>query len=607
MSAPGVCERNLKLLMKKNLLLRQSLVSLLLIAACGARGLAAPDAPRARFGRLSGTVTDVEGNPLMGATVVLMGPLWGAAPRLEAVAERILTDAHGEFAVARLAAGLYSIRVVSPMRLPLLRNGIQVVAGETARQKFVLGDIFSSLRLQAPSTKVSVSGDDWKWVLRNSASTRPVLRYKEASQNGANPSFASMWRSQAGRRLIGMMPGSSRSDALADDPGFGSVLAYLRPLSEDSDLLVAGLMAPSNLLTSSLATSFRKHVSNGDPQELTLVVHQLNFGEGAQVVFGGGRDGLIRAQGVAMSYFHSHNISDSLTLTTGFGIDYLDAPHDAVAARPRLKLDYRVDRNTSVVVQMGTARLDDGSGTLLERIGSLNSFPRVTLRGDRARLEESNHAEVGVHRRLSKTSKVEVAAFRDDFQNAAVWGLRSAAAPSWLVAYLLPNPTPGGVILNAGDYRSSGFRAAYSVGLGSNAGAALDYSTGEALTMDPSFAANGRFFLRPNLSRTFGGKVWARIPVSHTQITTSYQSLQPGRVTGVDPYGQAELQLQPFLGFQIRQPLPALSFFPAHIEALADFRNLLGQGYAALPGSQGTPFLLTSAYQSFRGGFSVQF
>jgi hypothetical protein len=75
----------------------------------------------------------------------------------------------------------------------------------------------------------------------------------------------------------------------------------------------------------------------------------------------------------------------------------------------------------------------------------------------------------------------------------------------------------------------------------------------------------------------------------------------------VDPYGQADLQLQPFLDVQIRQPLPALAFLPAHIEAVADFRNLIAQGYSPLTQSGEMTLLLSSAYRSVRGGFSVEF
>jgi hypothetical protein len=243
----------------------------------------------------------------------------------------------------------------------------------------------------------------------------------------------------------------------------------------------------------------------------------------------------------------------------------------------------------------------------------LNAFPRVTSRGHQLRLEEVNHGEVSVQHQLGRRARIEMAAYHDYFQNAAVWGFgRPSAASAWLRGNILPNPISGGLIVNGWDYGSSGIRATYSMNLGSHMGAALDYALGEALTVNSTgLAGDARKNIRRNLraepSRSFGGKIWTRVPVSNTRIITSYQCLQRGRLTSVDPYGQADLAIHPFLGLQIRQPLPTLSFLPAHIEALADFRDLLGQGYTSLPHSGGKSFLLTSAYRSLRGGFSVQF
>jgi hypothetical protein len=66
------------------------------------------------------------------------------------------------------------------------------------------------------------------------------------------------------------------------------------------------------------------------------------------------------------------------------------------------------------------------------------------------------------------------------------------------------------------------------------------------------------------------------------------------------------MDIQPFLNVQIRQPLPTIEFLPAHIEAVADFHNLLAEGYVPLTSSEDR-LVLTPAYRSFRGGFSVQF
>jgi hypothetical protein len=582
------------------------LLALVLTGGLTLSALWAAPSSSSGFGRLSGSVTDTQGNPLMGATVFILGPLPGNGYGPGAANEHVLTDANGEFAVERLAPGWYSLRVTSPTRLPALRNGVHIEGGRTAEQKFVLSDILSPLHIQTPSSRVSISGTDWKWVLRTSPATRPILRYQEVAH--AAPAKVSKRPSTAARHLIGIMPGSSSSDALVRNPGMGSVLAYLRPLSADSDLLVAGAMGAYGPQASSVGTSFRNHMGKADPQELTLVVHQLSFADGGQFA-----TGVAQAQGIVVGYSHTRRLSDSLSFAGGLEIDYLNSLRSVAAASPRVKLEYRVSPSTSLVARYGAIREDGDSGTLLGRIGLLNAFPLVTLRDNRLRLEQVNHAELGIHRRLSKSSRVELAAYRDYFQNAGIWAFGSPGTSAWLSSNLLPDPTSGGLILNAGNYHSLGVRATYSLTLGSHLGGAFEYAVGEALTMKAAHFSVGdaprgfQGMLRPDRSQSLGGKVWTRIPISNTQVVTSYQWLEQGRVTGVDPYGQADLQMQPFLGVQIRQPLPTLSFFPARVEALADFRNLLGQGYVSLPRLNGKPFLLTSAYRALRGGFSVQF
>jgi len=178
---------------------------------------------------------------------------------------------------------------------------------------------------------------------------------------------------------------------------------------------------------------------------------------------------------------------------------------------------------------------------------------------------------------------------------------------------VMPNPASGGMTLNAGSYQSSGFRAQYSRRLGGILEAAVMYASGEALAVDPDAAGRGdlssnlRQDLKPARSRSIAGKVSARVPRSKTEVVASYEWLTGDRVTTVDPYGEVNLGVHPYLDLQVRQPLPNLAFLPAHIEAVADFRNLLAQGYVPTPGAGEESLFLAPAYRSFRGGFSVQF
>jgi len=566
----------------------------------------------AGYGRLAGIVFDTQGTPLMGATVMILGPTAIAAELASQTMERVVTDAQGRFSVEHLVPGWYSLKVSSPTRLPAMRNGIRVAAGETAIARFVLTDTFAPIRFQVPNSSVSTWGDDWKWVLRTSSTTRPILRYREQPQVAeASSKQDEKLALPPSQRMIGILPGSARRDALADDPGLGSVIAYLRPLSRDSDLLVAGSFAPASTEAGTVATVYRHYTLKGESQEMGLIVHQFSLAGGLLLPVANGLEGFSRGQGVVLSYADTRLIAPKVLVTAGMDINYLNSLAEVMTAQPHVKLEYQATGATVLAAQYGSARADD-SDTLLERVGMLNAFPRITERDYRLQLEQLNHAEVAVNHRIGKSARVQAAAYRDALRNAAVWGFGNPTSTTGLAGNFLPNPAAvQGIVMNAGNYRSAGFRAVYSQTFGKHCEALLSYSTGDALAAGGAGGqarfSNWQGVLHAQQTTSLAGKFSSEMPVTHTRFITAYEWVPNNRVSLVDPYGQASLQIQPYLGFQIRQPLPTLTFLPAHIEALADFRNLLGQGYVPVGQAGEKPLLLSSGYRCFRGGFSVQF
>jgi Carboxypeptidase regulatory-like domain len=563
----------------------------------------------AGYGKLAGIVSDTQGNPLMGATVMMIGPTAIATEMTSQTVERVITNAHGQFTIEHLVPGWYSLKVISPTRLPAMRNGIRVDADETAVARFVLTDIFAPIRFQVPNSSVSTWGDDWKWVLRTSSTTRPILRYRQAQKVAKVYSPNAKMPLPQSQYMVGMLPGSLRRDPLTDDPGLGSVVAYVRSLSVDSDLLVAGSFATTSTQASTVTTVYRRNLLKGDPQEFGVSIHQFNLAGGFPLSGEAGQNFSSHGQGLVLTYSETRLLSPKVTVTAGMDVDYLSAVGEVMTAQPHVKLEYQAAPSTVVTAQYGSARAE-GADSLLERVGMMNAFPRLTERDYRLRMERLNHTEVSVNRRIGKTARVQVASYQDDFHNAAVWGLNIQGTP-WLAGNFVPNPATNGIVMNAGNYQSAGFRAVYSQTFGSHLEALVSYATGDALTtrrwMAPGTRQDPQAMLRSEQTTALTGKISAEIPVTHTRIMTSYERVPNDRVSLVDPYGQAMLQVQPYLGVQIRQPLPTIAFLPAHIEALADFRNLTAQGY--VPVSQGgeKPVVLSSGYRCFRGGFSVQF
>ncbi|HEX5411772.1 MAG TPA: carboxypeptidase-like regulatory domain-containing protein [Terriglobia bacterium] len=576
--------------------------------------LAACQGFSADYGRVSGKVTDSGGAPIMGATVLLSGPGIGAPNGLlEGSLDRVFTDAQGNFTIRRVAPGWYSLQVVSPARLPGFRDRVQVRPGVTTREAFALGDILSGFRWPRSDSGSHSWEQGWKWILRTSASTRPILRYRKADRD---PQQTAEHPSLPVQHVVAMIPSSGGANGLSRDTGTGTVVAYLRPLDLNSDVLVAGSVDRSDADGSSVIAEYRRGLLNQNHQEISLAVHRLEIGGIASPDSTSEGQGIPMSRGMVLRYLQTRQISSDLTLTAGIEMKYLNSAGDAGTAQPEIDLSYVLDPSTELTMSFGSGTPEQPD-TLLKRIGDLTAFPQITLQNFRPRLESSRHAEFRLRRKFRDGSRIEIAAYHDGFQDVAVWGLGG-------VQDLVSSPTKGNVlitpngraVLNVGTYGSSGAEVAYERQLGQRGEVGIMYAFGNALAVGPAAEAghgtpveapNLPGYLRSQLTQTVSGRFSTCIPGLKTQIVSSYSWLPAGRVTAVDPYGQSRMEFQPFLGMEIRQPLPKIDMLPLQIVAIADFRNLLGQGSVSVRQADGSSVLLTPAYRSVQGGFAVQF
>jgi hypothetical protein len=83
-------------------------------------------------GSVSGTITDPSGAGITGAKVTVTNDAMGTQ-------NTTVTTGAGEYTIPELPAGLYSVTVVAPGFTTLVRNGITVSVGETARVDLQLG------------------------------------------------------------------------------------------------------------------------------------------------------------------------------------------------------------------------------------------------------------------------------------------------------------------------------------------------------------------------------------------------------------------------------------------------------------------------------------
>src|ERR1700691_5003443 len=141
------------------------------VAALFLSALAAfPATGVALSGSIAGVVRNSSGVPQMGAAVFLFN-------RSEHLLNRALTNERGMFGFGMLTPDVYSVRVSLASFVPAVKEKIAVQPGMQSLLYVNLASVLSSIELvYAKPGEGALMSDDWKWVLKESASTRPVLR-----------------------------------------------------------------------------------------------------------------------------------------------------------------------------------------------------------------------------------------------------------------------------------------------------------------------------------------------------------------------------------------------------------------------------------------------
>jgi hypothetical protein len=96
-------------------------------------------------------------------------------------------------------------------------------------------------------------------------------------------------------------------------------------------------------------------------------------------------------------------------------------------------------------------------------------------------------------------------------------------------------------------------------------------------------------------------------PWTGTQFSASYQWTDRHSATASHFFTTQRARAEAGLNFYVRQPIRTFSLVPVRMEASADLRNLLAEGYLPFSMSDGRQVFLMHTPRSFRGGLSFIF
>lgn len=559
----------------------------------------------------------------MGATVLLYD-------RYDHIVRRALTNDEGKFAFADLLPEAYSIRVTLASFVPAIRRGIAVAAGSENVLQINLTSLFSTVELVSSGpARGALMSDDWKWVLRSSQATRPVMRFLPGwSSSTQNTSSASIFSNTTG--LLTLSAGDGDSFTTGSQQSMGTAFALATSLFGTSRFLFSGnvgYIGSAGLPAAGFRTSYSRSRDGNSGPQVTLTVRQLYLSPrgaiGGPAAGAGAESGPV-LRTAALSMRDNLELNDHLRLDYGFSMESVSFIDRLNYMSPFARLSYDLgskgvvrfgysDGAQPVELMMQNAQPEEAttaSGESLNQdLAALAMLPRLSLNDDHVRVQRAQNFEMG-YQKVSGSRTYTAAAYSESVTNAAF----NISAPQGFLPLTDAMPDLGtrSAIFDVGAYNRVGYTVAVKQSLTDHVDAAVaGGGTGALATTGAEAGSNDAAGLRATLRETqrpwMTASTGLTVPVSGTRIVSSYGWTDPRTLMPDHYFMTGDIGQVTGWNVRVRQPLPFFPGLAGRLEATAELRNMLASGYLPLVDASGRKALLTNAPRAVRGGLAFIF
>jgi hypothetical protein len=544
-------------------------IALLLLSASAAF----PAEPNQLVGSLAGIVRDATGVPQMGASVLLFN-------RSERLILKTITNERGLFGFSLLTPDLYSVRISLASFVPAVKQKIAVQPGMQSLLYVDLASVLSSIELVyvAPGQGALMS-DDWKWTLKASSATRPVLRVlpedSASDPNKRDQVAGGLFTETRGvLKVSAGDPGSLGGSSAETD--LGTAFAVATSVMGRNQLQVSGNVGYS-AHGGTPAAGFRTSYSReGGGPEIAVTMQQVFLPARASLAELTGQ-----AEGAPSLRTMAISIQDKIALTDDMRLDY-GMSLNSVSFLDHLNYLSKFARLTYDLENLGTVQfayssgappaqllVEDGRGSethvhgdqaaLAEDLAALSILPRLSLLNGRGAVQRSQDLEIGYEKKLRSTI-FNLTGYRETVTNAAMT-IASPSGDAFALGDVLPDISSQSSILNIGSFQRTGFAASVTQALGDRLELGGSFGRGGALALgDHGLALETAAQLRSNISTA--QRFWASarasttLPVTGTQISGSYQWTDYSALMPSHFYLTQSAYPETGLNIRVRQPIP---------------------------------------------------
>ena len=566
-------------------------------------------------GGILGQVKSAGGIVQMGATVLLYN-------RYDQLVRQSLTSEQGRFAFDKLAPDLYSIRVTLASFVPAIRRNIAVAAGSENMLQINLANLLSSIDLVSSGpSRGTLMTDDWKWVLRSSQPTRPILRILPVSTSSTPSNSASIFSDVSG--VLRVSAGDGESFASGSQEDLGTAFAVATSVYGTTRLQLSGNVAyigNSTIPAAGFRTSYSRTSDgvSGDGNSgpvVTLTVRQLYLPNREEMV-AGDTGSALRTMSLAIR--DKIDLTDDLHLEYGMSMESVTFLQRLNYVSPFARATYDLGRQGSVRFAYSNGAEPTGlavgnSGpesneVLNQDLAALALLPRISLRDDHAQVQRTQSFEFG-YQRVEGSRTYSAGVYSEAVTNAAF--MLSGARGFVPYTDTLPDLGANDQIFNVGSYNRFGYTVSAKQALGDHVTASVSAGhTGALAAEDHPAASNSAVDVRDLIHEVdrpwMTANVTATLPGIGTRLISSYGWTDPRAMMPDHTFLTQDALQATGWNIRLRQPLPFFPGMAGRLEATAELQNLLAQGYLPLDAA-GRKALLTNSPRAVRGGLAFIF
>jgi hypothetical protein len=588
----------------------------LVVGLCFGTSSAAGASIDTPFGTIVGVVSSSAGVVQMGAKVFLYN-------RQERLVRRAITNDQGAFGFDSLPPDTYTIRVTLASFMPALRQNITVQPGMRSFLSINLASVLSSIELvYNAGGQGAIMGDDWKWVLRGSMSTRPVLRALPGVSEERRGS-TSLFSNTRGLFRISAGDGVSSYGELSQQD-LGTAFAVATMLGGSHQLQFSGNVGLANsggLPSAGFHTRLSRLSGDGIGPSmspaLNLTLRQVYLPTRASAtLFGGRGENAPAVRTMTMSFMDRSKVTDELEVLYGSALESVIFLDRLNYLSPFAKATYELKDGSNLQFAFSSGRppvelyqtVFTADSELQQDLALLSLFPRLSMSGGDPRIQREENFELGYS--FSESSRsYEFSAYHSRTTNAAVSAIGNASLMGAMEA--LPDLFARTSVLNVGEFSGYSAMASVTQNAGEHVSLTLQYGNSAVLKAPAEQLVEGpdslRAIVRTSRQNWGAARISLTSPWTGTRLVTSYQ-LTGSRL--LNPSHRLLTQRhspETGLNVQVRQPIPSFGLFSGRLEATAEMRNLLAQGYLPLSAADGRKLFLIQSPRALRGGLSFIF